>query len=196
MLDKATIENLLTALGKQIELIKEGPIGIVVCGGASLNVLGQIKRTTKDIDIMGIIKRDKSGKLDIIEAVLPQWFTDAAERVKKDFNLPENWINVEATSIVRFGLPKDFTTRMIKKSYGKALWVYYISKLDQIHFKLYASADKGGHHVDDLTDLKPTNKEIEQAASWSMTHDISEGYRLVLKDLLKKLGFQNVSEKI
>ena len=196
MLDKATIENLLTALGKQIELMKEGPIELVICGGASLNVLGQIRRTTKDIDIMGILKREESGKLDIIEAVLPQWFIDAAERVKKDFNLPENWINVEATSIVRFGLPKDFTKRLIKKSYSKALFVYYISRLDQIHFKLYASADKGSHHVDDLMDLKPTNKEIEQAALWSMTHDISEGFRLVLKDLLKKLGFQNVSERI
>ena len=196
MLDKATIENLLTALGKQIELMNEGPIELVICGGASLNVLGQIRRTTKDIDIMGILKREESGKLDIIEAVLPQWFIDAAERVKKDFNLTENWINVEATSIVRFGLPKDFTKRLIKKSYSKALFVYYISRLDQIHFKLYASADKGGHHVDDLMDLKPTNKEIEQAALWSMTHDISEGFRLVLKDLLKKLGFQNVSERI
>lgn len=55
---------------------------------------------------------------------------------------------------------------------------------------------RGGHHVDDLMDLKPSNKEIEQAALWSMTHDISEGFRLVLKDLLKKLGFQNVSERI
>lgn len=196
MLDKATIENLLTALGKQIELMNKGPIELVICGGASLNVLGQIRRTTKDIDIMGILKREKSGKVDIIEAVLPQWFIDAAERVKKDFNLPENWINVEATSIVRFGLPKDFIRRLMKKIYSKVLSVYYISRLDQIHFKLYASADKGGHHIDDLMDLKPTNKEIEQAALWSMTHDISEGFRLVLKDLLKKLGFQNVSERI
>ncbi len=196
MLEKATIENLLTALGKQIELMKEGPIELVICGGASLNVLGQIRRTTKDIDIMGILKREKSGKLDVIEAVLPQWFIDAAENVKKDFNLPENWINVEATSIVRFGLPKDFIKRLMKKNYSKVLSVYYISRLDQIHFKLYASADKGGHHVDDLMGLKPTNKEIEQAALWSMTHDISEGFRLVLKDLLKKLGFQNVSERI
>lgn len=46
MLDKATIENLLTALGKQIESMKEGPINIAVCGGASLNVLGQVRRTT------------------------------------------------------------------------------------------------------------------------------------------------------
>lgn len=46
MLDKATIENLLTALGKQIESMQEGPINIAVCGGASLNVLGQVRRTT------------------------------------------------------------------------------------------------------------------------------------------------------
>ena len=140
MLDKATIENLLTALGKQIESIKEGPINIAVCGGASLNVLGQVMRTTKDIDIMGIVRREESGKFSVEEAVLPQWFMDAADRVKRDFNLPVNWINVGPTSIVR--------------------------------------------------------REIEQAALWSMTHDVSENFQLVLKDLLKKLGFKNVSEKI
>jgi len=196
MLNQVTIENLLTALGKQIESMGEGPINIVVCGGASLNVLGQIRRTTKDIDIMGILEREKSGKFNIKEAVLPQWFMDAADRVKKDFNLPDNWINVGPTSIVRFGLPKNFGKRLIKKRYSKSLFVYYISRLDQIHFKLYASADKGGYHVDDLVTLKPKNKEIEQAALWSMTHDVSGSFRLILKDLLKKLGFKNVSEKI
>lgn len=196
MLDKTTIENLLTALGKQIESMKEGPINIVVCGGASLNVLGQIRRTTKDIDIMGIFEREESGKFKVKEAVLPKWFMDAADRVKKDFNLPDNWINVGPTSIVRFGLPKNFEKRLVKQCYSKALCVYYISRLDQIHFKFYASADKGGHHVDDLMKLKPKNKEIEQAALWSMTHDVSESFRLVLKDLLEKLGFKNVCEKI
>jgi hypothetical protein len=196
MLDKATKENLLTALVKQIESIKQGPINIVVCGGASLNVLGQIKRTTKDIDIMGVFERDESGKFSVKEAVLPKWFIDAAERVKKDFNLPDNWINVGPISIVRFGLPKDFEKRLVKKRYSKVLNVYYISRLDQIHFKLYASADRGGHHVDDLMALKPKNKELEQAALWSMTHDVSESFRLVLKDLLEKLGFKDVCEKI
>ena len=62
--------------------------------------------------------------------------------------------------------------------------------------KLYASANKGGHHIDDLLELEPKNMEIEQAALWSMTHDVSENFHLVLKDLLKKLGFKNVSEKI
>ena len=196
MLDKSTIEYLLTALGKQIESVKQGPINIVVCYGASLNVLGQIRRTTKDIDIMGIFEREKSGKLNVREAVLPKWFMDAADRVRKDFNLPESWINVGPTSIVRFGLPKNFEKRLVKKRYSKALSVYYISRLYQIHFKLYASVDRGGHHVDDLVALKPKNREIERAALWSMTHDVSEGFRLVLKDLLAKLGFKGVCEKI
>lgn len=92
--------------------------------------------------------------------------------------------------------PKNFERRLIKKSYSKDLYVYYISRLDQIHFKLYASADKGGHHVGDLMSFKPSSKEMEQAALWSMTHDVSESFRLVLKDFLKKLGFQDVSDKI
>jgi len=196
VLDKATIENFLTALGKQIESMKQGPINIIVCGGASLNVLGQIRRTTKDIDIMGIYERGRSGKLNVKEAVLPQWFMNAADRVRRDFNLPEGWINVGPTSIVRFGLPKNLEKRLVKKRYSKALSVYYISRLDQIHFKLYASVDRGGHHVDDLMALKPKNREIEQAALWSMTHDVSESFRLVLKDLLEKLEFKDVSEKI
>jgi len=164
MLDKATIENLLTALGRQIESMKEEPIDIVICGGASLNVLGQVRRTTRDIDIIGIIERKKSGKFNVIEAVLPQWFLDAAERVRKDFGLPVNWINTEPTSVVRLGLPRNFEERLIKKRYSKALCVYYVSRLDQIHLKLYASADRGGHHIDDLMELNPSSKEIKQAA--------------------------------
>ena len=44
--------------------------------------------------------------------------------------------------------------------------------------------------------LKPKNKELEQAALWSMTHDVSESFHLVLTDLLEKLGFKDVCEKI
>jgi hypothetical protein len=44
--------------------------------------------------------------------------------------------------------------------------------------------------------LKPTKKELEEAARWSMTHDSSEGYRGVLKDFLEKIGHKDVSEKL
>jgi len=52
------------------------------------------------------------------------------------------------------------------------------------------------YHIDDLMALNPKSRELEQAARWSMTHDVSADFRLILKDLLKKLGYQNVSERI
>jgi hypothetical protein len=196
MLDKVTIANLLTALGKQIEFMKKGPIQIVVCGGASMNVLGQINRTTKDIDVLGILKREKSGKLKTEEAVFPSWFIEATNRVKKDFDLPDNWINAEPASLVRLGLPKGFERRLKKIPYGRSFSVCYTSRLDQIHFKLYASADRGGYHINDLLLLNPKNEEIKQAARWCMTHDVSAGFRLVLMELLKELGFLKADESI
>jgi hypothetical protein len=196
MLDKVTIANLLTALGKQIVFMKKGPIQIVVCGGASMNVLGQINRTTRDIDVLGILKREKSGKLKTEEAVFPSWFIEATNRVKKDFDLPDNWINTEPTSLVRLGLPKGFESRLKKIRYSRSFSVCFISRLDQIHFKLYASADRGGHHINDLLLLSPKDEEIKQAARWCMTHDVSAGFRLVLMELLKELGFLKTDESI
>ena len=196
MLDKVTIANLLTALGKQIDFMKKGPIQIVVCGGASMNVLGQINRTTKDIDVLGILKREKSGKLKTEEAVFPSWFIEATNRVKKDFDLPDNWINAEPASLVRLGLPKGFERRLKKIQYSRSFSVCFISRLDQIHFKLYASADRGGHHINDLLLLSPKDGEIKQAARWCMTHDVSAGFRLVLMELLKELGFLKTDESI
>lgn len=196
MLDKVTIANLLTALGKQIDFMKKGPIQIVVCGGASMNVLGQINRTTKDIDVLGILKREKSGKLKTEEAVFPSWFIEATNRVKKDFDLPDNWINAEPASLVRLGLPKGFERRLKKIQYSRSFSVCFISRLDQIHFKLYASADRGGYHINDLLLLSPKNEEIKQAARWCMTHDVSAGFRLVLMEMLKELGFLKTDESI
>lgn len=53
-----------------------------------------------------------------------------------------------------------------------------------------------GKHFDDLLALKPTADELEEAARWSMTHDESEGYRQVLKDLLNHMGYKDVAERL
>ncbi|MCL4407801.1 MAG: hypothetical protein M1542_07385 [Thermotogae bacterium] len=84
----------------------------------------------------------------------------------------------------------------MKKNYGEYLTVYYISRIDQIYFKLYASVDRGGYHVEDLKKLKPSAEEIENAARWSMTHDVSDGYREILKDFLERMGYYDVARKI
>jgi hypothetical protein len=62
------------------------------------------------------------------------------------------------------------------------LTVHFASRIDQIHFMLYAMVDLGpGKHEQDLRAMEPTEAELLQAAMWSRTHDPSEGYRTVLE---------------
>jgi hypothetical protein len=86
--------------------------------------------------------------------------------------------------------------RLIKHDIGPCLTVFFISRLDQIHFKLYASVDRGGYHIDDLMALNPETDELVQAARWSMTHDVSVGYADSLKKLLGELGYEKAAARI
>lgn len=193
-IDNKSIDVVLKALNAQLETINKR-IELVVCGGSALAAIGLVKRTTKDIDVLGIVERN-NGKLLIKKAVLPNWFEEAANKVARDFNLPKDWINAGPTSLVDLGLPEGLENRLKMLSYGKNLTVHYISRLDQIFLKLYAAVDRGGYHLQDLMKLKPSEEEIEKAARWSMTHDVSEGYWSVLKSLLRRLGFNDVAKRI
>ena len=79
--------------------------------------------------------------------------------------------------MIDLGLPTNFEKRLLRKEYGKNLSIYYISRIDQIYFKLYASVDRGGYHLDDLKKLNPDSYELYNASKWCMTHDISEGLK-------------------
>ena len=94
------------------------------------------------------------------------------------------------------GLPEGFVGRLEKHGIGPCLTVHFIGRLDQIHFKLYASVDRGGYHIDDLLALHPADEELVAAAQWSMSHDVSEGYVLLLKELLRRIGYGNAAERI
>ena len=70
--------------------------------------------------------------------------------------------------------------------------VNFASRLDQIHFKLYALVDQGaGKHEQDLRALKPTAEELMQAARWTRTHDPSPGFEEMLERALRHLGVEN-----
>ncbi len=127
---------------------------------------------------------------------IPDYLRRAAEKVARDFNLSAGWLNTGPAELVRMGLPEGFEKRVIKKSYGRSLTVYYISRFDQIHFKLYAAVDRGGYHVNDLLALNPSEEEIEKAAKWAITHEPSQGFRMMLIDFLEKIGFKNVADRI
>lgn len=83
----------------------------------------------------------------------------------------------------------SFYERAHRRTYGYGLEVLFASRLDQVHFKLYATADQGaGKHLADLQALEPTADELLAAARWSRTHDPSVGYRDVLVRVLAHFG--------
>ena len=56
--DKKEIEKILSALGEQLDAVNAVIPELVVCGGSALNVLGLVRCTTKDIDIVAFNERD------------------------------------------------------------------------------------------------------------------------------------------
>ena len=184
--DKA--DELLRALGEQLAARGER-YELVVIGGSALLALGLVERTTKDVDIVAL----RSG--DDLEGAepLPDGLRAAGDLVARDFSLPAKWLNAGPTELLEFGLPDGFAERLARRDYGPGLVVYFASRFDQIHFKLYAAVDQGpGKHEQDLRALAPTEAELVAAARWSRTQDPSEGYAQVLRGALKSFGVTDV----
>jgi hypothetical protein len=183
------VELVLSALGEQLESLLDRPVELLVCGGSALNVLGLVRRATKDIDILAYIGRSEKGETFLIRAdSLTPELVMAAKKVARDFNLPDDWLNTGPASAVDLGLPDGFMDRITIRVFGNKLAVHFLGRYDQIHFKLYAAVDQGpGKHLDDLLSLNPTADEIERAAHWTMTHDVSESFKQNLKSLVNYL---------
>ena len=196
MITTDNLKEILTALDRQIALHGGSPIGLVVCGGTALFAMGLASRTTQDVDVLG--KYCDSGTSVSIERIgsFPDWFQTAASKVQRDFNLPDDWINTGPEAQLKSGLPNGFIDRLTAHTYGPVLTVHYISRIDQIYFKLYAAIDQGGYHTDDFFGLNPTGNEIREAAQWVLTQDVSQEFRLILKDFLVKRDFHDIARDI
>jgi len=192
------IETVLSALGEQLDVLHASIPELVICGGSALNILGFVSRTTKDVDVVAFIERSTEGNVDFKRAnPFPLKLIEAIKKVARDFDLPEDWLNSGPASALDLGLPKGLTERVATRKYGKRLIVHFLGRYDLVHFKLYAAAGQGiGKHYDDLLALKPTREELEDAARWSMTHDVSEVYRQTIKDLLKHMGYEDVADRL
>lgn len=181
-------DRLLSALGEQLAALGER-FELVVVGGSGLLALGLIERSTRDVDILALRSGDELNSAKPLPANLEA----ARDRVARDFSLPADWLNAGPTDLLEFGLPEGFIDRLERRDYGDALTVYLASRYDQIHFKLYALVDQGpGKHEDDLRVLSPTEAELVAAARWSRSHDPSEGYTQVLREVLSHLGVDDV----
>lgn len=194
--EPSIIDDIFGALDRQIRVRDGMPLGLVVCGGTALSALGLVMRTTKDVDILGMVLETQDKRTIQRITKFPEWLVEAANKVGRDFDLPENWLNLGPASQVESELPEGFEKRLVKKVYGQYLTVYFISRLDQIHFKLYAAVDQNGYHVQDLFALKPTEIEMEMAAKWVITQDVSDVFKALLRDFLEINGYGDIAKRI
>lgn len=192
------IDQTLSLLAGRLDLAQTDPVRLVICGGSALIAMSLRRRTTRDMDVVALLS---AAQEPISPDPLPDFLLRAADQVARDLGLFEGWLNNGPSrgegGLFQMGLPEGFVGRLTEKKYGPRLAVYFIGRLDQIHFKLYAAADqRDGTHLNDLKALHPTAAELEAAARWAMTHDVSEGFKMVLKELLTQLGHESVAERI
>lgn len=190
------LNRALNLLGEVIEHSGQPKQHFVVCGGSSLLALQLVSRNaTRDVDVLARLEDKK-----LVQAKpLPDWILEAAESVRSELNLPEDWFNTGPAddSFFKWGFPEGIEERLTSKDYGPALTISYISRYDQIFFKLYAAADTGpGRHYVDLTELRPTREELLAAAQWTRMQDPSEGFLFVLRQLLKELGHADLVDQL
>ena len=197
-LSREKLDAALNMLSRQLHVAGSPPVHLVICGGSALIATGLRSRTTTDVDVVALL--NECGEL-VSPDPLPGFLLEAADVVRAHLGLRNKWLNNEASSgaggLFQFGLPMGFASRLVPTPYGAKLTAYFIGRIDQIHFKLFPAADETDPvHLADLRELNPTDDELESAACWAMTHDVSEGFKQVLRQLLKELGNEPVARRI
>jgi len=184
----------MNLLGNLMVARKRPPLHLVVCGGSALIALRLVVRTTKDVDVLATLQ---DGELHCARP-LPTWLIEDADAVRAELKLPEKWLNDGPAdeNLFRLGLPVAVADRLVLREFGPLLKVSFISRYDQIHFKLYAAADQGGRHFTDLQKLAPVPEELRAAIDWIFTQDDSAGFRQVLGEVLNALGHGKLIDQI
>lgn len=190
--DLLKLHEALNLLHEQLLLLDAPAIELVVCGGSALIATGLVLRTTRDVDIVALIEANELKDSE----PLPGYLIQAAKNVGRILGLPAGWLNNGPAAQFCLGLPDGLQQRLLSETIGAKLTVHYISRRDQIFFKTFASADRGGYHVSDLRALNPSENELVEAAKWCMAQDVSPEFQIVLKAMFQQLGWQNVSDRI
>lgn len=183
-----TLEEALATLGEVLES-RALQFEVVAIGGGALLLLGVLERPTKDLDIVALVN---GGEL-VTSEPFPRALAEACADVARALDLAPDWMNAGPTSLLDFGLPEGFGGRAEKRNYGPNLVVHVASRIDQIHFKLYAAVDNGpdSKHVQDLKRLAPTPAELRTAARWAVTHDTSAPFRDMCREVLTAFGAES-----
>lgn len=161
-------------------------VSIIVVGGAALNLLGIVRRTTDDVDVIARAVTDSSGVLRLAQAEpFPASLRSAIRTVARDFSLRENWMNAEVGAQWVHGLPPWILEDLTWRAYGN-LQVALVGRRTLIALKLFASVDSGptSVHLQDLLAIVPTDTELEESRRWVATQDANEEFPLMIDGVI------------
>lgn len=184
-MERQQLHQALEALGHLLHDRAE-KVEVAAIGGGALALLGLIDRATEDIDLVAVGTADGLVTAEPLPSALQTAIADVASTLRLD----PKWMNAGPTSLLRFGLPNGFAQRCTVQRFG-GLTLLLASRLDQIHFKVFAAADqyhggeKRGKHHHDLLRLSPSRDELVMAVRWARTHDPSEGFVMQLRGALQ-----------
>ena len=73
----------------------------------------------------------------------------------------------------------------------------FISRLDQIMFKLYAASDRAEQRdFDDLIALQTNAQEIESASLWLLKNAVIPENRPRLIEVVRQLGYGEIADRL
>jgi len=203
------VHSVLSRLAALMEDAGCPPVGLLVCGGAALNVLGIVQRGTRDVDVICVVE-DTGGEVrfiggDRLPFDLPRLIDDVA----RDSGLPmkdrqgnplpddQKWLNLGPHRLLEFGLPDGIEKRLTKKQYSPRLTVYFIGREDQIPLKLYACliSHREAVHTLDLYKIDPTEDEMRAGVAWLTARSITAHHRTKLREILWDLSYVDIAEE-
>lgn len=186
MLASSQLENALSAVGELLE-VRGVELGIVVVGGASLNLLGLVERTTSDVDVIAFGRRSAEGPGSSLSppAPLPKALVESIATVSRDFGLPRDWMNTEIGAQWESGLPPWIAEDLTWNRYG-SLDVGLCGRRTLLALKLFAAVDTGPEsvHYQDLVALAPEKEELKSAAEWVSRQDASPEFQRMIDQVI------------
>ena len=193
------LKGLLDELAQWMEFEDCEPVEWVVCGGVALTLQGLLSRTTRDVDVLG--NWDAQGMKIAFVDQFPDDIKACIRKVTGNHpeldGLDEEWVNLGASQLTKFGLPSGFEGRLTPVRFRERLTLQLLSRNDLLALKLYAAADELGHrqdvHQQDLMGLNPTFDELDKAVDWIRTLPDFEEMRLKLKEAVGRLGHEDLA---
>lgn len=160
---------------------------IVVVGGASLNLLGLLLRTTSDVDVIARVEREADGSLRLIHAEpFPPPLQEAIRTVARDFGLDPDWMNADVGKQWSQGFPPALMEELAWRTYG-GLEVGLVGRRTLVALKLFAAVDcgPGSVHAQDLRALRPTDAEWTEATAWVETQDAAAEFPTMVRKMVE-----------